>query len=320
MSIAETRRDQIFPRVSQAQLAVVARYGKRRTFRTGETLFAEGDRHSGSFFVLSGGVEIFRRDALGGKHRITIHGPGEFTGEVSSLAGRANVATGRAVEDSDVLWVDEAALRNLVVAHADLSELIMRAFILRRVALIQDGTGSIALVGSRHSADTLRLSEFLTRNGQPFAYLDIEADKDTGAFLERFGVGVGEVPVVICRGSIVLKNPTNRQLADCIGLGPESDGGPRLRRCRGRRRAGRPRRGRVRGIGRPERRRGRRESARRAGRQQLEDRELSRLSDREFPARRSPAALSCRRRNSAPSWRCRAKWSGSNAVPTVFPW
>ena len=189
--------------------------------RTGETLFAEGDRHSGSFFVLSGGVEIFRRDALGGKHRITIHGPGEFTGEVSSLAGRANVATGRAVEDSDILWVDEAALRNLVVAHADLSELIMRAFILRRVALIQDGTGSIALVGSRHSADTLRLSEFLTRNGQPFAYLDIEADKDTGAFLERFGVGVGEVPVVICRGAVVLKNPTNRQLADCIGLGPE---------------------------------------------------------------------------------------------------
>ena len=111
MSIAETRREQIFPQVSETQLAVVARYGKRRAFRAGETLFAEGDRHVGSFFVLGGAVEIFRRDPLGGKHRITIHGPGEFTGEVSSLAGRASVATARAVEDSEVLWVDEAALR-----------------------------------------------------------------------------------------------------------------------------------------------------------------------------------------------------------------
>jgi thioredoxin reductase (NADPH) len=225
MSIAETRRDQIFPRLSEAQLAVVGRHGKRRSIRAGETLFAEGDRHIGSFFVLSGGIEIFRRDSLGGKHRITIHGPGEFTGEVSSLAGRASVANARAVEDSEVLSVDETALRNLVVAHADLSELIMRAFILRRVALIQDGAGSVTLVGSRHSADTLRLSEFLTRNGQPFAYLDVDADKDTGVLLERFGVGVSEVPVVVCRGTIVLKNPTNRELADCIGLGPELTAG-----------------------------------------------------------------------------------------------
>ena len=97
----------------------------------------------------------------------------------------------------------------------------MRAFILRRVALIQDGAGGVTLVGSRHSADTLRLSEFLTRNGQPFAYLDLEADKDTGTLLERFGIGIDEVPVVICRGTIVLKNPSNRQLADCVGLGPE---------------------------------------------------------------------------------------------------
>ena len=308
----------IFPRVSQAQLAVVARYGKRRTFSTGETLFAEGDRHSGSFFVLSGGVEIFRRDALGGKHRITIHGPGEFTGEVSSLAGRANVATGRTVEDSEVLWVDEAALRNLVVAHADLSELIMRAFILRRVALIQDGTGSIALVGSRHSADTLRLSEFLTRNGQPFAYLDIEADKDTGAFLERFGVGVDEVPVVICRGSVVLKNPTNRQLADCIGLGPEltegrvydvvvvgagpgglaaavyaASEGLNVIVVDAKRQAARP----------AAARRSRTISAFRLG----------------FGQALAGRAL-CRRRNSAPSWRCRAKWSEFDAAPTVFPW
>lgn len=221
MSIAETRREQIFPKLSEAQLAIVCRYGERRHFRTGEILFTEGDRHNSSFFVLSGGIEVFRRDALGGKHRITILTPGEFTGEVSTLAGRAAVATGRAVEDSDVLMVNETALRAMVIEHADLGEMLMRAFILRRVALIQDGAGSITLVGSRHSSEALRLSEFLTRNGQAFAYLDVEADPDTALLLERFHVRADDIPVVIYRGSIVLRNPTNRELADCIGLGLE---------------------------------------------------------------------------------------------------
>ncbi len=220
MSIRETRRAQIFPSLDAHQLALVEPYGHRRRYPAGATLYEEGQRHVPMFVILSGVVDIVRRTATG-EETIVTDGPGTFTGEVGQLAGRGVIATGRVREDAEVLVIEEGDLRRLVVADADLSELIMRAFILRRVALIEDAAARTTVIGVRGSPETLRLRQFLTRNAQPHAYLDVERDPDTAAVLERFGVGADELPVVTLFDGRVLRNPTNRAMADAIGLSPD---------------------------------------------------------------------------------------------------
>lgn len=220
MSIRETRRDQIFPSLTPQQLALVEPYGHRRRYPAGATLYEEGRRHVPMFVILSGVVDIVRRTPTG-EETIVTDGPGTFTGEVGQLAGRGVIATGRVREDAEVLVIEEADLRRLIVADADLSELIMRAFILRRVALIEDAAARTTVIGARGSPDTLRLRQFLTRNAQPHAYVDVERDPDTAAMLERFGVGADELPVVTLFDGRLLRNPTNRAMADAIGLSPD---------------------------------------------------------------------------------------------------
>ncbi len=150
-----------------------------------------------------------------------------FTGEVGTLAGRGAIATARAVDDTEVIAIDEEALRQLVVAEADLSELIMRAYILRRVALIEDKCGGTILIGSTHSSDTLRLREFLVRNGQPVAYFDLQMHEASSMLLHRFGVGETDIPVLIASNGEVYRNPGNRAAADAIGLSPDRMDGKR---------------------------------------------------------------------------------------------
>ena len=161
----------------------------------------------------------------------------------------------------------------------------MRAFILRRLELIARDLGDVVVIGSTHSAGTLRVKEFLTRNGHPFHYVDLDRDRDAQELLDRFQVGVADIPVVICRGDAVLRNPTNAQIADCLGFNEEIDQTPRQRSRDRRRRAGGTRRGRLRRVRRARRARARIERARRSGRVQLTDRELPGLSDRHLGAR-----------------------------------
>jgi thioredoxin reductase (NADPH) len=158
------------------------------------------------FVVLSGSVDIVRHSGSG-EELFATYSPGMFSGEVGLLAGRAVVASGRTREDSEILVVDEVALHRVMVTQAELSELIMRAFILRRVALLEDDTGGTTVIGSRLTNDTHRLRQFLTRNGQPHVYLDLERDADTAAWLTRLAVTADELPIVITTHDQVLRRP-----------------------------------------------------------------------------------------------------------------
>jgi len=211
------RQAQMFPRLSEAQLQRVVHYGTRRKVRAGEVLFRQGDEAVHFYVVLQGALDIVQPD--GAAERLIVrHQAGEFSGETTMLSGRRALATGRIHEDGEVLDVAPAGLRQLVVTDAELSELLMRAFILRRVALITNHYGDVILVGSRHDPGTLRISEFLTRNGHPYAYLDVERDEGGQAILERFELGTAAIPVLICRGTKVLKAPSNVQVAECLGF------------------------------------------------------------------------------------------------------
>jgi thioredoxin reductase (NADPH) len=212
----------MFPTLTEPQIARIAAHATRRTVSAGETLFEQGDPQPGMFVVLAGELAI-TDPSLAGDLPVVVHTVGSFTGEVSALGGRRTLVRARMRTDGEVLYLDAAALRRLVQADSELSELFMRAFILRRVALIDRGYGDATLIGSSHSADTLRLQEFFTRNVHPYAYIDVERDPDVQALFDRFHIGVADVPVVICRGERVLRNPTNEEVSECFGFSAPLD-------------------------------------------------------------------------------------------------
>ena len=211
------RREQIFPVLTEAQLQRIAHYGTRRAVRDGEILFRQGDEGVHFFVVLSGELDVVRPEG-DGERLVVRHQPGNFTGETAMLSGRRALATGRVRGDGEVVDIPPSALRNLVVTDAELSELLMRAFILRRVALISNHLGDAVVLGSRHCAKTLGIREFLERNGHPYLYLDVEQDEGARALVERFQIGPHDIPVLICRGTKVLRAPSNAEVADCLGF------------------------------------------------------------------------------------------------------
>ncbi|HEX4445159.1 MAG TPA: FAD-dependent oxidoreductase [Polyangiaceae bacterium] len=211
------RREQMFPRLDEAQLARIAAHAEKRAIRKGEILFDQGTANPGVFILLSGTLEVVR-PRFDGEDPIVVHHRGEFTGEVNILAGRRSLVRGRVGEDGEALYFETTAFRRLAESDSELSEIFMRAFILRRVSLIARGMGDAVVLGSVHSGGTLRLREFFTRNGHPYSYLDVESDDRVQALLDRFKVGVEDVPIVICRGERVLKNPSNEEVAECFGL------------------------------------------------------------------------------------------------------
>ncbi len=215
-------RTQIFPVLTEAQINRVRQGSKLRQVEKGEILFEPGDTNVPFLVVLSGGIEIVQPD-LAGEHLITNHGPGQFTGEMTMISGRRCLVRGRVTEAGELLELSGDGLRSLVAKDAELSEIFMRAFILRRLALISQGYGNLILLGSRHSANTLRLREFLTRNGLPHTYVDLDTDKSSQELLDRFEVKLDEIPVVICQARGVLRNPSIRELADCMGLNSAID-------------------------------------------------------------------------------------------------
>ena len=207
----------LFPQLSAAHIARIAAHGRKRKIEQGEILIEQGARMIAFYVVLSGEIEIVRP---GGNTEtvITTHTAGQFTGEVNMIAGRRALVRARVTKPGEIIELSREQLLELVQTDSEISDVIMRAFIQRRVQLIAHGLGDVVLVGSNHSADTLRIKEFLMRNGHPYAYLDLERDADVEDLLARFHIEATCIPVVICRDDIVLRNPTNRQLADCLGF------------------------------------------------------------------------------------------------------
>lgn len=216
----QTKSDKDFPTLTAQQIERLQKYGQRKPVRSGDLLFEQGDANVSFYVLLDGTMDIVQPTETLEERFITDHIAGEFTGEVSLLQNRRSLVRGRMTSDGEVLEIPNEKLRALIQTETDLSEVIMRAFILRRLLLIQHGYGDVVVLGSRHSAGTLRLREFLGRNGHPFTYVDLDRDEESRDMLERFHVTVDDVPVVICRGRTVLKNPSNKELADCLGFNP----------------------------------------------------------------------------------------------------
>ena len=219
----ENRREQIFPKLTAAQIARIERQGERRRTHAGEVLSEPGDRNRDFLVVLSGTIEIVR-PGVSGDELITSHTPGEFVGEISTLRGTGSYVRVRVGNAGEVLVIDNAHLHAIVQTDAELSELLMRAFILRRVGLLSSDVAGIVLVGSRYSADTLRIQQFLSRNGVPHANVDVETDSSVEAMLERFDVKCDDIPVLLYQDQ-VLRNPPNHELADRLRLNPDIDTG-----------------------------------------------------------------------------------------------
>jgi thioredoxin reductase (NADPH) len=207
----------MFPALSEAQIARLARVGVEKNLEAGELLFDQGQANVPMYVVLEGEIEVVHpRGTV--EEPVTVHERGEFTGEMSMLTDRKTLVRGRARSATRVLRVMPAELHRLVQADAELSELFIRAFILRRMGLLAGDYGDAVVVGSQFSAATLRVQGFLTRNSHPYHYMDVDQDPNVQGVLDTFHVTVADVPVLICRGERVLKNPTNAEVADCLGF------------------------------------------------------------------------------------------------------
>src|ERR671910_1985012 len=219
---ATTATERLFPTLTAAQMARISTHGHRRPTTAGEILVDVGDKSVPFFVVVSGAVQILRPSGATGTLIVT-HRPGEFLGEGNMIAGRRALIRALVSESGEVLELDRQQLLALVQNDAELSEIVMRAFILRRVELIANGLGDVVVIGSTHCAGTLRVKEFLTRNGHPFHYIDLDHDPDAQELLDRFHVSAADVPVLICRGDTVLRNPSNGRIAECLGFNDAID-------------------------------------------------------------------------------------------------
>jgi thioredoxin reductase (NADPH) len=214
--------ERMFPTLTPAQIERIAAHGRVRPIRPGEVLIEAGDQIVPFFVVTRGQVEVVRPSGTT-ETLVAIHGPGQFTGEVNMLSGRPALLRTRVRESGEVIELDRERLLALVQTDSQLGEIIMRAFIVRRVELIAHGLGDVVLLGSNYCSATLRVKEFLTRNGHPYSYIDLDRDDGVQDLLDRFHVGGADVPVVICRGEVVLRSPTNQQIADCLGFNEAID-------------------------------------------------------------------------------------------------
>jgi len=217
-----SRADQVFPTLTPEQIARVAAHGHVRRVEHREVLLEPGDQNPRFFVVTAGHIEVVKPSG-DTEEPVTIHRRGQFTGEVSMLSRRRGFVRMRAGKAGEVIELDREQLLMLVQIDSELSEILMRAFILRRVEMIAHEFGDVVLVGSTHAPGTLRVKEFLTRNGHPYSYIDLDRDAGVQDVLDRFHVAVADVPVLICRGEVVLRNPTNEQIADCLGFNDAID-------------------------------------------------------------------------------------------------
>src|ERR1700674_1340838 len=217
-SIIDTRRHQMFPILEASEIERVRRFGEIRCYGAGEALVKAGDAGHGLSVILAGNVEVTRNRQSGQREPIVTHGPGAFMGELAQLAGRPALVDAYAQGPVEALLIPPDRLRALLVAEAELGERIMRALILRRVGLIETGAGGPVIVGHPENGDVLRLEGLLRRNVHPRQSLNPETDPEAKALIERFHVDAGQLPIVLCPGGQLLRNPSEMELARCIGL------------------------------------------------------------------------------------------------------
>ena len=218
----EARREHVFPTLTPEQMARVEKHGRVRHVKAGEVLTEAGTVADRFFLVKSGRLDVVGTSPEG-ELRIVSYQTGQFSGEVALLAGRHTLASIRATESGDIVEMDREELLALVQTDGQLSEIIMRAFILRRLELLNRKIGDVVVIGSEHCASTLRVREFLSRNGHPYHYVDLDRDDAVQAMLDRFQIGEADIPVVICQGEFVLRQPTNAAIADCLGFNESID-------------------------------------------------------------------------------------------------
>ena len=221
-STAPSIAERLFPTLTGAQMVRISARGRRRAIARGEILVEVGDKDIPFFVVVSGEVQALR-PAGATEILIVAHGPGQFSGEATMITGRRAMGRLRAGEPGEVIQLEREQLLTLIQTDAQLSEILMRAFMLRRLELIAHDLGDVVVIGSTHCAGTLRVREFLTRNGHPFHYIDLDRDSEAQALLDQFHVSAADVPVLICGADAVLRNPSNTEIARCLGFNDEVD-------------------------------------------------------------------------------------------------
>jgi len=209
--------DIAFPHLRDADIAALHAWGGEQAIAVGDVLFAEGDRDFCFYVVLDGAVEIVEHSS-GEPRTVTVHGAGEFTGDVDMLTGRAALVTARVREAGRVLKVGASSLRSAVETLPELGETILTAFLTRRTLLVSGGFEGLKIIGSRFSPEAHRLRDFATRNAIPFTWIDLEQDERAEALLQHFGIPASATPVVIGREGRFLANPSVAELAASVGL------------------------------------------------------------------------------------------------------
>jgi len=217
-----SRPDRVFPTLTPDQMSRMTAHGRRRSTVAGEVLVEVGDKRVPAFVIVSGEIQVVQPTDRAETLIVSYHA-GQFSGEANMLSGRRSLGRLRVSEAGEVIQLDREHMLALIQTDAELSEILMRAFMLRRLELIARNLGDVVVIGSGHNAGTLRVKEFLARNGHPFHYIDLDRDSEAQELLDRFQISVAEIPVLICRGDAVLKNPSNAKVADCLGFNEELD-------------------------------------------------------------------------------------------------
>jgi thioredoxin reductase (NADPH) len=210
------------PVLTAPQIDRIRPFAKPRQVEVGQALYQPNDDTPPVFVVLSGAIKILA--VMAGEERlVTTYGPGQFSGELLMIAGRRSIYKCQVAEAGGLLELSATNLRTLIGRDAELSEIFMKAFLTRRLSLQETGQGNVVVLGSRYSANTLAVREFLTRDGHPFAYIDLDSDQTAQELLDRFGVLPADIPVVICNGAQVLRNPSPKQVAEALGFNSQID-------------------------------------------------------------------------------------------------
>src|SRR5258705_11669522 len=220
MSTIDTRREQMFPKLEQREIDRLRRFGEVRRYAAGEALFVTGEIAPGMFVLIKGSVRVTRRDPLGHSAPIVEQEPGEFVAEVGQLSGQPAFVDVHAIEDVEALLIPPENLRALMIEEPEIGERIMRALILRRVALIEAGAGGPVLIGPEFSPDVVRLQGFLARNAYPHQLLDPAKDPDAAKLVKQYAPNPGDLPLAVCPKGTILKNPSEAELARALGMVP----------------------------------------------------------------------------------------------------